>query len=253
MEINWTLLSYVVIIIFALVGFHRGWWREAIIFVFLAFLIFLLLNPSIAQWIIEQINGVLSFIWDLIPAAFKPTVSTGIDAAFSVDTGGAPLQINPSSGATWIVILIIFMVVAILIGRAFLAANMARTGTRFAPTCLGSILGGLLGAVNGLIILNLVREYLDGRNLPGGVLPSEIAQTSGNVGISASSFAVRISDVPQFTVLDSFTPWIFVGGGGLLLLVLLRNRVRLVKSDKGFRKIDRLRPYGYREIDVKVK
>ncbi|MCB0210348.1 MAG: hypothetical protein KDJ52_13510 [Anaerolineae bacterium] len=137
MEINWTLLSYVVITIFAIVGFYRGWWREAIIFVFLAFLIFLLLNPSIAQLIIEQVNGVLAFIWNLIPAAFKPTVSTSIDAAFSVDTSGGPLQINPSSGATWIIILTLFLVVAVLIGRGFLAADIARGGTRFAPTCLG--------------------------------------------------------------------------------------------------------------------
>lgn len=253
MEINWTLLSYVVITIFAIVGFYRGWWREAIIFVFLAFLIFLLLNPAIAQMIIEQVNLILGFIWSIIPAAIKPTVSTSVDAAFAVNTSGGAPQINPRDGATWIILLILFMVVAILIGRGSLAANMARTGTRYAPTCLGSVFGGLLGALNGLIILNLVREYLDGRNLPGGVLPTEVAQTSGNIGVTASSFALRISDIPRFTILDSFTPWIFVALGVLLLLILLRNRVRFAKSDKGFRRIDSLKPYGYKEIDVKVK
>ncbi|MCB0167143.1 MAG: hypothetical protein KDI79_23140 [Anaerolineae bacterium] len=253
MEINWTLLSYVLITIFAIVGFYRGWWREAIIFVFLAVLIFLLLNPAIAQLIIEQVNGIIAFIWNLIPAGIRTTFSTWLDSAFAVNTGGGPPQINPTDGATWIVILIIFMVIAILIGRGFLGANLARTGVRYAPTCLGSIFGGLLGALNGLIILNLVREYLDGRNLPGGALPTDISQASGNIGVSASSFALRISDIPQFTILDSFIPWIFVGAGGLLTIILLRNRIRFVKSSQGFRRIDRLKPYGYKEIDVKVK
>ncbi|MCB9078970.1 MAG: hypothetical protein H6631_15305 [Anaerolineaceae bacterium] len=253
MEINWTMLSYVVIAIFAIVGFYRGWWREAIIFVFLAVLIFLLLNPTIAQWIIEQVNAVIVFIWDLIPGAIKTTLGAWLDAAFAVNTGGGPPQINPTDGATWIIILTVFMVMAILIGRGFLGANLAQTGVRYAPTCLGSVFGGLLGALNGLIILNLIREYLDGRNLPGGALPTDISQASGNIGVSASSFALRISDIPQFTILDSFIPWIFVGTGALLIIILLRNRVRFVKSSQGFRRIDRLKPYGYKEIDVKVK
>lgn len=253
MEINWTLLSYIVIAIFTIVGFYRGWWREAIIFIFLAVLIFFLLNPDIAQWIILQINDVIDFIWGLIPASFRSIVSTNVDAAFAVETGGGAPQIDPTGGATWIVILMLFLITAILIGRGFLAASMARTGTRYAPTCLGSIFGGVLGALNGLIVLNLVREYLDGRNLPGGALPAEISQAGSNFGVTASNFAIRISDIPQFTILDSFIPWIFIGAGGLLLLILLRNRLRIVKSANGFRKIDRLKPYGYKEIDVKVK
>ncbi|MCB0177443.1 MAG: hypothetical protein KDI62_04385, partial [Anaerolineae bacterium] len=77
--------------------------------------------------------------------------------------------------------------------------------------------------------------------------------TAGNIGVSASSFALKISDVPQFTILDSFTPWIFVGSGALLAIILLRNRLRFVKSEKGFRRVDQLTPYGYKEIDVKVR
>lgn len=149
MEINWTMLSYVVIAIFAVVGFYRGWWREAIIFVFLAVLIFLLLNPNIAQWIIEQVNGVIAFIWNLIPAGIKTTLGGWLDSIFSISIGSGPPQINPSDGATWIAILIIFMFTAILIGRAFLGANLARTGTRYAPTCLGSFFGGCWGRLTG--------------------------------------------------------------------------------------------------------
>lgn len=253
MEINWTLLSYVVIALFGMVGFYRGWWREAIVFVFLAVLIFLLLNPDVAQWVIEQVNAVIAFIWNLIPVSITAAISSTIDKLFAVNTVGGPPQINPTDGSTWIMILVLFMVIANLLGRALLGTSLSRSGIQYAPTCLGSIFGGLLGAINGLIILNLIREYLDGRNLPGGALPTDISQTTGTVGVSASTFALKISDIPQFTILDSFIPWIFVGAGGLLTIILLRNRVRFVKSAKGYRKVDQLTPYGYRELDVKAK
>lgn len=247
MEINWTVISYFVVGLFALSGFFRGWWREAITFVLLTLLVFLLQQPEVADWLVQTINDFIEFLWGFIPASLRTTASTSLDAALGVDTGGVP-RIDAADPTTWLVFLIITVAVAILISRIILSSNAARDGATYAPTFFGSILGGLLGGFNGFIILNLFREYLDGRNLPGGGLPTEISATSGNIGVSASAFALRVSDVPSFTILDSFIPWILMGIGALLLVILFRSRIGLAKSKEGYRRVDYRRPYGYREI-----
>ena len=41
-EVNWTLLTYLFIALFALGGYFKGWWKEAIVTVFLTVLVLLL-------------------------------------------------------------------------------------------------------------------------------------------------------------------------------------------------------------------
>ena len=47
-EINWSAITYYVIGLFALSGFFRGWWKEAITAFFLGILVFLLRTPDVA-------------------------------------------------------------------------------------------------------------------------------------------------------------------------------------------------------------
>lgn len=252
MEINWTVLTYFVIGLFALSGFFKGWWKEAVTTVFLTLLIVLLQNPAFAQAVIEILNSALATIWDLIPESFLPTLNSILNDVLAVDTRGDALQANAADPNTWLIILILFIAFAILFSRASLPNSVRRPqGHAYAVTPAGSVLGGLIGGLNGFIIISLVREYLDGRNLPGSGLSREIAAAGGRtVSTASSGVSIKAVDVPAFTLLDSFLPWVLIGIGLVVLVALLRNRVGM-ESKNGFRKVVYKEPYGYQRIEYK--
>jgi len=249
MELNWTVLTYFIIGLFALSGFFKGWWKEAIVTILLAVLVFLLQNPAIAQTVIALFNEILATLWNFIPTNFQPAVDSTLEAAFAIDTQGRALQANPADPGTWLIILIIVLAVGILFGRSSLPNSVRKpVGVAYSVTPMGGLLGGLLGGLNGFIIINLVREYLDGRNLPLGGPATEIAMAGGRTGsVASSGVAIQAIEVPNFTILDSFLPWIIIGLGLLILLSVIRSRVGL-HSKNGYRKINTKVPYGYRMV-----
>ena len=95
MEINWMFLTYLTIGFFAFNGFFRGWWKEAITIIILAFLILLLQQPEWAQAIIDGINQVILVGWQFISGV------TGLTLI------GEVFQIDASEGGTWLMILIL--------------------------------------------------------------------------------------------------------------------------------------------------
>jgi uncharacterized membrane protein YkvI len=205
----------------------------------LAALVFLLQQPTIAKLVIDFVNGVLDFLWALIPNSLLPTVDNLFEDVFAVSTNGDPLQFDPGSGATWLLVLALFLGLAVLVSRSSLPSYR---GLRVSP--LGSFLGGLVGGLNGFVIISLVREYLKESNLPNSTFSSEIASSSSG-GIASSGIGFRAVDVPNVTILDSFLPWIVIIAGILIFLVALNSRLAL-RSDKGFRKIEVKVPMGYR-------
>lgn len=240
MEINWTVLTYIIIIYFAFSGFSRGWWKEGVITVVLAVFIFLLQYPNLAQTLINGFNSLIATIWSFIPTEITPVVSDGLATVFAVQTGGdVPWQADASDPGTWLTIL------AIAVGLAIL---FTRFSFNYAPTGFGSLLGGLMGALNGFLMINLVREYLDGRALPG----QEVAYTSQLTLVGGSSFgpasqnlSIQVGDLPRFTVLDSILPWLIIGAGILFLVAVLRSRIGVARSADG-RKIETRVPPFYR-------
>jgi hypothetical protein len=240
MEINWTVLTYIAVIYFAFSGFSRGWWKEAVITVVLAFFLFLLQNPSLAQTLIDGLNNIIATIWSFIPTEITPVVSDGLATVFAVQTGGSdPWQADPSDPGTWLTLL------AVTVGAAIL---FTRFSFNYPPTGFGSLLGGLMGAVNGFLIISLVREYLDGRALPG----QEVASTSqltlvggSEFGPASQNLTIQVSDLPYFTVMDSILPWLVIGAGILFLIAVLRSRVGIARSADG-RKVETRVPPFYR-------
>ena len=63
MEIDWTVLTYAVIGLFALTGFFRGWWKEAVTTIFLVILLFFLQQPAIAESFVAVINNTTNCPW----------------------------------------------------------------------------------------------------------------------------------------------------------------------------------------------
>lgn len=229
MQINWTLLMYVVIIYFGIVGFSRGWWREAVFTGFLAILILLLQNPDWAQNLIDGINSVIAAVWSYIPTGFTNVVNNGLTNFFAITTrSDTPFQFDPGAPETWFIILGIIMIIAFIIGR--LTFN-------YQPTGLGKVLGFALGALNGYFLLSIVREYLDGRALPGQgtaavAASSEISLVgSSSFGPPDPSVAIQAVNLPDFTLLDSVIPWMAIGVGAFVLFAVFNTRYGL-ETDK---------------------
>ena len=232
-EVNISLLTYIIMIIFAISGFYRGWWKEAITTIVLAVLIFLLQSPEIAQSLIEIYNSFVAWIWDIVPDSFKSFLSS----TFGIEASGAALQADANSATTWLVILILLLLGVMILNR-FLLPGTARQGAVYTATPMGSILGALLGGLNGFIIANLILEYL----LGGAEQPTEIAVSGGQNVVVASGI-----DYPAYSILEGYLPWIIIGLGFLLLVAVLRNRVG-IHNRNGYRRIDYRVPYGYEMV-----
>ncbi|MEW5956313.1 MAG: hypothetical protein AB1801_01220 [Chloroflexota bacterium] len=233
MQIDWTLLTYLIVGIFVLSGFSSGWWKEAIIAFFLGALVFLLQNPTLAQAAIDIINSLLALVPDSLVNFFENALGVTLN-----------LQIDASASGTWLMILLLGVLMTTQIGRSGLP--------NYALTPIGRLLGALLGGVNGFIILNLVREYLDGRSLPGG---SETAGAAGagmtlagesSFGPAASTLSIQATNLPHFTILDSVVPWIIIGAGFLIFLAALTGSYFIESNKENMKKIARRTPFGYK-------
>lgn len=221
MEINWTVLTYMVIGLFALNGFFRGWWKEAVTTVFLVLLVFLLQQPELAESFINLLNELLRTVWQALPDTLVPTIRDLLETLLGVRTSAVGIQANPGNPGTWLMVLILFMVVATLLGRTGL------TNQNYPPNPVGSLLGGLVGIFNGFLVTNLVREYLDGRALPGEISrpATEITMAGGSsFGVASRGISIQAVELPRFTILDSFIPWIITVAGILILIAILNTR-----------------------------
>ncbi|HMQ50508.1 MAG TPA: hypothetical protein PKE64_02235 [Anaerolineae bacterium] len=244
MQLNWTIISYIVIGLLAISGYQRGWWKEAVTTFFLVFLVVLLTIPDFAQFLIETINEVVAIIWDLFPQGVKDFLSNLFENWLGLDTGDGLFQFNSGDGSAWLLLLIVVLGLSVIIGRLglFDGIRQGRPYSVYVTTPLGRILGGLLGGINALILLDLVREYLDGRFLPPSFF-TELAMTgSPQVQQTApGAVAARVTDIPTFTFLDSPWAWILIGLSLILLIVVFRSR-RLPRNEA---------PFGYKKWEVK--
>jgi hypothetical protein len=247
MDINWTILGYILIAIFAMSGFFKGWWKEAITTFFLVFLVFLARFPPLAQLFIDLINLILALVINILPSSLQASWQIFLETNLGIPTTDGVLQLDASNGGVWIVILLLFIGLAIFLSR-FLLPSTYRVGLNeiYWPDFKASLLGGLLGAFNGFLIISLIIFYLNVSSLPGG---SALA----SAGASASSGTLQAVAVPNFTLTESFIPWIFVAIGLFVLLAAVSNRVAIRKDKDGFRKVDITKPLGYDRVDVTVK
>jgi len=235
-EINWTTVSYCVIGLFALAGFFRGWWKEAISAFLLGGLVLLLRMPEVAYSIIEFINQVLARVWGWMPASIQDFLTN----VFGITS----LQIDATSGQTWLVILIAALAFSIILSHFLLPNQNKRSSSYYAYTVtpLGAFLGGLLGGLNGFLIINLVREYLMGSNLPTpgtGEPATEIAMAGGQaVRMASTGVNLAVTNMPAFTQISQVVGWIVVGLAVLLLLFVLRSRFAKRQQPPGHERRD---------------
>ena len=239
MQLNWTIISYIVIGLLAISGYQRGWWKESITNIFLVFLVVLLTIPEFAQLLIEAINDFVVFIWGLVPQGVKEFIASLLEDGLGLDTANGLFQFSSGDGGFWLMLLVLLLGISVLIGRLGLFDGMrpGRPFSVYVATPLGRILGGLLGGINALILLDLVREYLDGRFLPANLF-SELAMTgNARLQVPSGGVAARVTDLPNFTFLDSPSAWIFIIFSLIMLVAVFRSKnLRATQVPLGYKK-----------------
>jgi hypothetical protein len=212
--LNWETLVIIVASLFALGGFLRGWWREGVTTIFLILLTIFLTSPELAGNIIDFINGVIEAAWSIFRNLFEalglaqPTVGT---AATS------PIVIDPSDRTVFIIILIIMVVLSYFTSKITLGGRTA------------TLAGRILGAINGFLAVNLVKEYIVGRFFPETGLTAQTA--------APDQLSISVTDVPPESVFSDTAQLLVIGLGIVILALILANRV----SRTGTRN-----PWGYK-------
>jgi hypothetical protein len=237
MEINWAVLAYILIGLFALSGFFKGWWKESITTYFLLFLVLLLYVPLLAQIFVASLNFIFALIAGILPDSWRIALADWLETGLGIPTVNGAIQLDPTNGGTWLVILIVFVGLGILLGRALLP-NYFRKGVIYIPGIKASLLGALIGAFNGFLIVSLITAYL-------GSGPTTAAPESAGV--------LRAVAVPRFTLTESWIPWVFIIISLLVIVAALGNRVSITKDKEGYITVDAIEPLGHEKYEVTVK
>jgi hypothetical protein len=251
MQIDWATLSLFVMGFFAVTGFFRGWWREALTTVVLALFMLLLQQPDLADAIVTMVNAGIAAVWDIAAPLLNSFISVS----------STPLQLDSSQGTTWVVLFFGLLAVVTLFTRILLPGEVSNSkNTIYQPNILGRILGLGLGLVNGFLILGLLREFMDGRALPGQAEQSAATAsaaggditvlTDNAYGAAAQTVAVEFTDLPTYTIMDNIIPWVVIGVGLLIVFAIFQTRVSFESKPEG-RKVDFPAPLGYKQIGFK--
>jgi hypothetical protein len=204
-DIDFTVLMYVIIGLFALSGFLRGWWREGLTTVVLVFLVIFLTQPDLANQIIEFINSILTLI--------SVTLQTGgsLDPVELSAAAAEPplLEIDPTDRSVYIIILVFMVLLSYFVGKITLGGLEISFGAR--------ILGGILGAINGFIIANLFKEFVVGRFFPETGLTAQ--------SVAPDQVSIAVSNVPPENLFTGAPLLLIIGVGLVMLVLLLTNRV----------------------------
>jgi uncharacterized membrane protein required for colicin V production len=207
--VDYAVLMWMIIILFGMVGYFRGWWKEGLTTGFLTLLIVLLKFPGLAEMIVNFLNKLIKLVYIAIKAH-----SLDIErlAEVAKEITDIPIKIDPTDFRVYIFGLIGTLVVSYIIGK------MSVNNKVIGPTFLGSVLGAIFGLLNGFTVISLVREYVLGRYLPG-VTAQAAAQAA-----TITSISLAVEDLPTPTVVEGWVPWLIVAIGALLLFAVLATR-----------------------------
>ncbi len=189
-DIDFQAFSYVVIGLFALVGFTRGWLREALTTILLTFLVLMIAKPEIATKIMTISTAVMVVVAKLVLTPFMDPIKvaeivTDIKDLFDIE--------NPYGFMLALTIVLIFI--------SYTIGKRALTESKLTP--LSRLLGGTLGAISGFVVLSLARQYLltklgfttAGGLSPMGSVSAAQAPQSLSVNVKNLSTSFQISEV----------------------------------------------------------
>ena len=200
LPIDFRELQLLILFIFAMVGIMRGWYREGITALFVAFLGILVWRPEIGEGIINWINNLIKFILMFVRSGFSFD-----PARLSAQAVSPGSLLDPSSYRLWMTVTVIMVIISYVVGETTFQGNM---------TGLGRVLGGVLGVANGFVLLALARQYL-----------TDYWRSQGLVVAQSGPVTVQLNNVPAGD---------FAGGYGIVfvLVILVAVIVLLIAGDR---------------------
>jgi uncharacterized membrane protein required for colicin V production len=189
--------------IFAFVGLMRGWYKEGITSLFAAALALLVWRPEAARMLIGRITEVLKVLIVFIRAGLNPEPQ-----ALGEPSAGLGSLLDPNSYEIYVVITVVLLAVSYVVGEATFKQRM---------TALGRLLGAMLGAFNGYVILSLVKQFVINQVQVQAVGP-----------IKAEQLSVQVTEVPTGSFFTgSGLIFIFIVVIGVIALMVAGDRLRL--------------------------
>ena len=200
LPIDFRELQLLILFIFAMVGIMRGWYREGITALFVAFLGILVWRPEIGEGLINWINNLIKFILMFVRSGFSFD-----PARLSTQVVSPSSLLDPSSYRFWMTVTVIMVIISYVVGETTFQGNM---------TGLGRVLGGVLGVANGFVLLSLARQYL-----------TDYWRSQGLVVAQSGPVTVQLNNVPAGD---------FAGGYGIVfvLVILVAVIVLLIAGDR---------------------
>ncbi len=200
LPINYADVVTLFLFLFAAIGLMRGWYKEGVTSFFAAGLAVLVWKPDQARNVIDVANDLIKLITMFLKSGFS--LQPDQIMAQSVDPD---LLLDPDSYRLYIVVMVVLLVVSYLVGETTFKQRI---------TPLGRLLGGLLGAFNGYVILSLIKQYL-----------LNDLQAQGKLVAQSDELAVQLTGVP--------TSNFFAGSGIIFIFVVVIGVVALlVAGDK---------------------
>jgi hypothetical protein len=204
-QIDYPMFATMVVGLFGLVGFMRGWWKEAVTTGLLTLLLLLLKKPDIAAGLINSIDSIVVAAWNALRPILESTAGT-----VSAVAAEEPPVIDPKRYSIYVIILVLAVVASYFFSKIGLTQTLS-AGAR--------LLGGGLGVYNGYVVITLLREYVIGRYLPGA---GEMAAAAPPTAIS-----IEVANLPQASLADAPTVYFLIAAGGMVFLVAVATAFRV--------------------------
>jgi hypothetical protein len=213
--VDYAVLMGMVIALFGLVGFFRGWWKEGLTTGFLTLLVVFLKFPGLAALVVNTVNKILKLLY-IIVVAHSLDIERIAEVAKEITE--IPIRIDPGDYRVYIFGLIGVLIVSYLFGK------IGINRTVISPNLLGALLGAIFGLLNGFTVISLVREYTVGRYLPG--VTAQAAAEAATI----TTIALTVKEMPTPNVVEGWLPWLIVVIGMLILFAVLATRVSVERS-----------------------
>jgi hypothetical protein len=198
-QVDFTVLVYMVAGVFGLVGFFRGWWKEAITAGLLSALVFLLKRPEAASGVIDSLNLIVTLLWKNI---LLPLASAGEQVSAQADSG--PI-LGEDSYSSYVIVLIVFILLSYFVSKIGLTERVSAGGR---------ILGAIFGFYNGFVVITLVRDLLVGGLFPG---TADMMATS----MQPEELSIQLTNMPTTSIISGSTAMIFIIVGVILFFVAI--------------------------------
>jgi hypothetical protein len=211
--IDYDTLLLVSIIVFAGVGFFRGWLREGITTVTLLVFVGLLMNPDLAIPVI----GIITRVLKLVVAFFREGLFLNLDGMLELYRE-MPDIFTPEDPYTFLL-----WATAVAVALSYLGGKLV-IGDANILTPLSHLIGGLIGAFNGFIVISLVREYLLKLLDPAPVAAAQVGAL-GVGAVQANEIAIVVgSQVADMGALQGYALYVAVFLG-LIVAALILGKV----------------------------